>query len=46
MGSPHHNIYHVTKRFVRAFSESLCLEVRAYPGVVNTQIMPGPTRTR
>jgi short-subunit dehydrogenase len=46
MASPYHNIYHATKHFVRAFSESLSLEVRAYPGVVNTQIMPGPTQTQ
>jgi len=46
MASPHHNIYHATKHFVRAFSESLSLELRAYPGVVNTQIMPGPTHTQ
>jgi short-subunit dehydrogenase len=46
MASPHHNIYHATKHFVRAFSEALSLELRAYPGVVNTQIMPGPTQTQ
>lgn len=46
MASPHHNIYHATKHFVRAFSEALSFELRAYPGVINTQIMPGPTKTQ
>jgi len=46
MASPHHNIYHATKHYVRAFSEALSFELRAYPGVVNTQIMPGPTQTQ
>jgi short-subunit dehydrogenase len=46
MASPHHNVYHATKHFTRAFSEALSLELRAYPGIVNTQIMPGPTHTQ
>jgi short-subunit dehydrogenase len=46
MASPHQNIYHASKHYVRAFSESLSLELRAYPGVVNTQLMPGPTHTQ
>jgi len=46
MASPHQNIYHASKHFVRAFSESLSLELRGYPGVVNTQLMPGPTQTQ
>lgn len=46
MASPHQNLYHASKHFVRAFSESLNLELRAYPGVVNTQLMPGPTHTQ
>lgn len=46
MASPGHNIYHATKHYVRAFSESLSLELRAHPGIVNTQLMPGPTQTQ
>ncbi|RYP72422.1 hypothetical protein DL771_004217 [Monosporascus sp. 5C6A] len=46
LASPHHNIYHATKHFVRAFSEALSVELRGYPGVVNTQLMPGPTHTQ
>ncbi|KAI1814569.1 hypothetical protein GGS20DRAFT_547935 [Poronia punctata] len=46
MASPHQNLYHASKHYVRAFSESLSLELRAYPGVVNTQLMPGPTHTQ
>jgi len=46
MASPHQNIYHATKHYVRAFSEALSLELRAYPGVVNTQLMPGPVHTQ
>jgi len=46
MASPHQNIYHASKHFVRAFSESLSLELRGYPGIVNTQLMPGPTQTQ
>jgi short-subunit dehydrogenase len=46
MASPHQNIYHATKHYVRAFSEALSLELRGYPGVVNTQLMPGPTHTQ
>lgn len=46
MASPGQNIYHATKHYVRAFSEALSLEVRAYPGIVNTQLLPGPTHTQ
>ncbi|KAH7129565.1 hypothetical protein B0J13DRAFT_564264 [Dactylonectria estremocensis] len=46
IATPHQNIYHATKHFVRAFSEALSIELRAYPGVVNTQLMPGPTHTQ
>ena len=46
MVSPGQNIYHATKHYVRAFSEALSLELRAYPGIVNTQLMPGPTHTQ
>jgi hypothetical protein len=46
MVSPGQNIYHATKHFVRAFSEALSIELRAYPGVHNTQLMPGPVDTQ
>lgn len=46
MASPGQNIYHATKHYVRAFSEALSVELRAYPGVVNTQLMPGPVQTQ
>jgi short-subunit dehydrogenase len=46
MASPHQNIYHATKHYVRAFSEALSVELRGYPGIVNTQLMPGPTHTQ
>jgi hypothetical protein len=46
MASPGQNLYHATKHYVRAFSEALSVELRAYPGVVNTQLMPGPTHTQ
>ncbi|KJZ79954.1 hypothetical protein HIM_00668 [Hirsutella minnesotensis 3608] len=46
IATPHHNIYHASKHFVRAFSEALSVELRAYPGVVNTQLMPGPVHTQ
>lgn len=46
VASPGQNIYHASKHYVRAFSESLSLEFRAYPGLVNTQLMPGPTHTQ
>lgn len=46
MASPGQNIYHATKHYVRAFSEALSVELRAYPGVVNSQLMPGPTHTQ
>lgn len=46
MASPGQNIYHATKHYVRAFSEALSVELRAYPGIVNTQLMPGPTHTQ
>ncbi|KAH6664303.1 hypothetical protein B0J14DRAFT_523471 [Halenospora varia] len=46
MASPGQNIYHATKHYVRAFSEALSLELRAYPGIVNTQLLPGPTHTQ
>ncbi len=46
MASPGQNIYHATKHYVRAFSEALSVELRAYPGVVSTQLMPGPTHTQ
>lgn len=46
MASPGQNIYHATKHYVRAFSEALSLELRAYPGITNTQLMPGPVHTQ
>jgi hypothetical protein len=46
IASPGQNIYHASKHYVRAFSESLSIEFRAYPGLVNTQLMPGPTQTQ
>ncbi|KAK7429826.1 hypothetical protein QQZ08_003671 [Neonectria magnoliae] len=46
IATPHQNLYHASKHFVRAFSEALSFELRAYPGVVNTQLMPGPTHTQ
>jgi len=46
MASPGQNIYHATKHYVRSFSEALSVELRAYPGIVNTQLMPGPTHTQ
>jgi len=46
MASPGQNIYHATKHYVRAFSEALSVELRAYPGIVNTQLMPGPVKTQ
>lgn len=46
MASPGQNIYHATKHYVRAFSEALCVELRTYPGIVNTQLMPGPVHTQ
>lgn len=46
MASPGQNIYHATEHYVRAFSEALSLELRAYPGIVNTQLLPGPTHTQ
>jgi short-subunit dehydrogenase len=46
MVSPGQNIYHATKHYVRAFSEALSIELRAYPGVHNTQLMPGPVHTQ
>jgi len=46
MGSPGQNVYHATKHFVRSFSESLSVELRAHPNVVMTQLMPGPVRTQ
>lgn len=46
MASPGQNIYHATKHYVRAFSEALSVELRAYPDIVNTQLMPGPTHTQ
>jgi len=46
MASPGQNIYHATKHYVRAFSEALSVELRAYPGIINTQLMPGPTHTQ
>jgi short-subunit dehydrogenase len=46
MASPGQNIYHATKHYVRAFSEALSVELRAYPGIVNTQLMPGPVHTQ
>jgi len=46
MVSPGLNIYHATKHYVRAFSGALSVKLRAYPGVVNTQLMPGPTHTQ
>jgi short-subunit dehydrogenase len=46
MASPHQNIYHATKHYARAFSEALSVELRAYPGIMQTQLMPGPTHTQ
>jgi short-subunit dehydrogenase len=46
IASPGQNIYHASKHYVRAFSEALSMELRAYPGVINTQLMPGPTHTQ
>lgn len=46
MASPYQNLYHATKHYLRAFSEALSVELRAYPGIVNTQLMPGPTHTQ
>lgn len=46
MASPGQNIYHATKHYVRAFSEALSVELRAYPGITNTQLMPGPVHTQ
>ncbi|KAL5042394.1 hypothetical protein BDW71DRAFT_216994 [Aspergillus fruticulosus] len=46
ISSPGQNIYHSTKYFVRAFSEALSVELRAYPGIVNTLLLPGPTETQ
>ncbi|KAF2743858.1 NAD(P)-binding protein [Sporormia fimetaria CBS 119925] len=46
MASPGQNLYHATKHYVRAFSEALSIELRAYPGIVNTQLMPNPTHTQ
>jgi len=46
MASPGQNIYHATKHYVREFSEALSIELRAYPGIVNCQLMPGPTHTQ
>ncbi len=46
MASPGQNLYHATKHYVRAFSEALSFELRAHPGVINTQLMPGPTHTQ
>lgn len=46
MASPGQNLYHASKHFVRAFSEALSVELRAYPNIVNTQLMPGPTSTQ
>ncbi|KAL4864070.1 hypothetical protein BDV12DRAFT_16974 [Aspergillus spectabilis] len=46
IASPGQNLYHSSKHFVRAFSEALSLELRAYPGIVNTNLMPGPAHTQ
>ncbi|KAI9372235.1 hypothetical protein BJX61DRAFT_508004 [Aspergillus egyptiacus] len=46
IASPGQNIYHASKHFARAFSEALSLELRAYPGVTNTQLLPGPAHTQ
>jgi len=46
MVSPGQNLYHASKHYVRAFSEALSVEMRAHPGIVNTQLMPGPTHTQ
>jgi short-subunit dehydrogenase len=46
IASPGQNIYHASKHYVRAFSEALSVELRAYPGIVNTQLMPGPVKTQ
>lgn len=46
MASPGHNLYHSTKHYLRAYSEALSVDLRAYPGVINCQLMPGPTHTQ
>ncbi|KAL3492311.1 hypothetical protein BJX62DRAFT_236344 [Aspergillus germanicus] len=46
IASPGQNIYHSSKHFLRAFSEALSLELRAYPGITNTNLMPGPAHTQ
>jgi len=46
MASPGQNVYTATKHFVRSFSESLSIELRAHPNIVLTQLMPGPVRTQ
>jgi short-subunit dehydrogenase len=46
IASPGQNIYHASKHYVRAFSEALSVELRAYPGLTNTQLMSGPTHTQ
>jgi uncharacterized protein len=46
MSSPGQSLYHATKQYVRAFSETLSVELRAYPGIINTQLMPAPVRTQ
>jgi short-subunit dehydrogenase len=46
MASPGQNIYHATKHYVNAFSEALSVELRAYPSITNTQLMPGPVHTQ
>jgi short-subunit dehydrogenase len=46
MASSSQNIYHATKPYVRAFSIALSVELLAYPGITNTQLMPGPVHTQ
>lgn len=46
MASPGQNLYHASKYFVTAFSEALSVELRAYPGIINTQLNPGPVHTQ
>lgn len=44
--SPGLNTYHATEDYVRGFSGALSVELRAYPEIVNTQLMPGPAHTQ
>lgn len=46
MVSPGQNLYHASKHNIRSFSEALSVEMRAHPGIINTQLMPGLTHTQ